>query len=163
MKPLLTLILTSTFLLLSCGPDPSTSEGSVDRQAYLGALAAAGLLDNEEVQQWRENGRRALRSPEELTLPGEAAWTVSEEDSGVRVFAVTAGERGRVSIRFGLEGEGFLLLDLFEAERSGQEEILSTNGGAASFTARGGRTYLLRLQPEIYATGEASLRVDPVE
>lgn len=154
------LLLLTTLLLTSCGPSFSIPEGGVARDEYLQGLGRAGLLENDRARRWQAKAEDALSNPEVAVPPFVRSWRIEEgEVEAAEAYRIELPERQDLLIEATIEGEGFLFVDLYRADDGEMEFVFSTSQGIATFTARRNRSYLVRVQPEIYAEGEVSLEV----
>ncbi len=165
MKAPVTLLSLFLLLLLSgCGPSYTVPPGGVGREDYLAGLGRAGLLETEGARQWREQGRAALEAPRRVEPPFSGTFQADgRAAAAAEAYLLVPSERQQISVRVRLEGEGFIFLDLYRLRDGEEEAIFSTNQESGEFLARRDRTYILLVQPEIYAQGTVRVEIQPSE
>ena len=165
--PLLILVVI-VFLFVSCsGPSGLFGKRSPHEQ-YQQKLNNAGLQQTALGKLWSTEARRSLEQPLTITVPyKEAGYFAADRP---RAMALKFGAKKGQQLSISLEKKpvsGFTIyVDLWEIRANKNKKLVAsadTNGRPFSYDIDDEGMYLLRLQPELLASGEYTLviRSDP--
>ncbi|MDO7873557.1 M23 family metallopeptidase [Hymenobacter sp. ASUV-10] len=166
-QPLGLALLLSTLLLGACSKQQTLQalfQKTTPHQTYARQLRQAGLDQRVAGRAWLAAADQALRDSLTVPLPfTETGYFRPEQPtaSGYR-YAVRAGEQLHVSLTLAPGATARVFLDAFEL-RPGQVPILITSADTTvldfRYRAEVDGQHLLRVQPELLATGRYILRV----
>lgn len=173
----LLIIATGSLLLYSCNPNnpflPSESPLiQTPREAYLSALDSNGLTHTRMVQDWQQAGIRALKDSILIDPPFQETGYFRADQPTAHTYRLELLEGEMLQLSLSTQPDSTLFfVDLFRVEATDSTvnyrhlfnaENYQTDSLAYEVTEVG--TYLLRIQPELLATGRYHLRliVQPV-
>jgi murein DD-endopeptidase MepM/ murein hydrolase activator NlpD len=135
-----------------------------EHETYSEKLAKAGIKETALGRLWFTAANESLTKPLTVTIPySEAGYFSANKPEAVGLrFKVKRGEKLDISITI-KPAIGFLLfMDLWDATEEGKATFLSaadTASRSINFEVRKDGFYLLRLQPELLASGEYTLSI----
>jgi len=131
--------------------------------AYLFDLETANLLDTAMSQQWQAEGQAVLATELAPSLPFEGVSYFAAERPAAVAYRLTLrrGEQLHLDVAPALDGR--LFLDVFRVPADTTLPLIRVLGADSTFThtleIRRDDTYIVRLQPELLASGQVTARL----
>ncbi|HEU4472017.1 MAG TPA: M23 family metallopeptidase [Flavisolibacter sp.] len=164
MKNLITIILLVAMVGTSCEVRrPGLFAKRTPHEQYAEKLDDTGLEDTPEGRLWLAASESALRDPQAVQLPYSQKGyfhTDKPRALGLR-FTARQGEKLYFRIQRKATASFILYADLFRQQDAGAVHLLSADTASSEFSLESDEAgiYILRLQPELFRTGEYSLSV----
>ncbi|MEM1094811.1 MAG: M23 family metallopeptidase [Bacteroidota bacterium] len=159
-------LLIGIILLASCGvkdDGEARIRPSAPYDAYLFDLETAHLLDAALSRQWQARGEAVLTTDAAPSLPFEGVSYFAAERPTAVAYRLTLrrGEQLHIDVAPTLDGR--LFLDLFRIPADTTLPLVRVLGSDSTFThtldIRRDDTYIVRLQPEVLASGQVRARL----
>jgi len=153
------------FLLgvFSCGTFSKTIGKDTPREQYEKKLDKSGMENTPLGRQWLTASQLALKDPQTIYLPyRHAGYFPMDKPRALGLkFTARRGEKLTVNISKQVQHGFVLYADLYRLEGTGETLVhaADTTSVTFSYDTEATGTYLLRLQPELFRTGNYNLAI----
>ena len=157
-------IVAVIFLAQSCGQNSlsflSGKQSAYDE--YSTKLDKAGLYETSVGQAWKESGNQALVGALESDVPFSFStlFRAKEVKAIAWKFDLLRGQSIKLSMDFNTKDSSLVFADIFEEDGLKNVNWFTSADGTHSFESKKSQTYILRIQPELFAEGNLILTVE---
>lgn len=159
-----TFIVVVVFLAQSCGQNSLSflSGNQSDYEEYSGKLDRAGLNETSVGQSWQTTGSQSLVDALESDVPFafSTLFRAKEVKAVAWKFNLSRGQSIKLSMDFNATDSSVVFADIFEESDLDNVAWFTSADGNYSFESKKSQTYILRIQPELFAEGNLTLRVE---
>lgn len=151
-------------LTLSCGQNSLSflSGKQSPYQQYSTKLDRAGLSESQVVIRWQQAGEEALTKALESEVPFafSTLFRAKEVKAVAWKFDLQRGQSLRLKMDFEARDSSLVFADIFVESDLKNVGWFTSVDGTYSFESKKNQTYILRVQPELFAQGNFTLMVE---
>lgn len=131
-------------------------------EKYSSKLDQSGLSDNVVGKSWLDAGEQSVQQPLQSEVPFafSTLFRAKEIRAVAWEFYLLKGQSIKISLSFNSSDSSLVFADIFQREDLKNLDGFTSGDGIFSFESKKSQTYILRVQPELFAEGNLSLKVE---